>query len=125
MIQNLFVHIDVDSDTRGRFVLDMIIQAIALGIWLLPQSASFILPLHPNLRQPDLGTVVDQTRFSISDSSSSFVEHFDNYWDQDSGRYRQLCVLHPKGDGQLDDESFKSAVSLCGTGGIIRLPDFN
>ncbi|ORY30782.1 putative polygalacturonase [Naematelia encephala] len=57
--------------------------------------------------------------------SSPLLEIDESYFDVESGTKRKLCVLHPKGGEELDDDNFKAAFEHCGNGGIIRLPDAN
>lgn len=58
-------------------------------------------------------------------SVASTLEYFDSHYDEKTSRHRKLCVLHPRGDGLLDDEPFRAAFDKCGKGGVIRLPDAN
>lgn len=54
-----------------------------------------------------------------------YLEIHTNHLDAESGTKRKLCVLHPKGGDEFDDENFKQAFKECGTDGVIKLPDAN
>jgi hypothetical protein len=97
-------------------------------------SATVALVLKPPSRwrndEPDLFQLPlqlpDQTRPITLDSTlPPTLEYYHRLYDETSGRHRPLCVLHPKGGGQLDDGPFKTAFDKCGNGGVIRLPDAN
>ena len=63
---------------------------------------------------------------ALSDSlDDGLLEITNDYLDPSTSSKRKLCVLHPRGDGQYDDDNFKKAHEECGNGGIIRLPDAN
>lgn len=62
---------------------------------------------------------------SLSATGSPHLEIHEDHFDTENQRQRRLCVLHPRGGDNLDDDNFKRAFDECGRGGIIRLPDAN
>lgn len=57
--------------------------------------------------------------------SNPHLEVYHDHIDPATQSKSKLCVLHPLGGDQFDDDNFKRAVLECGNGGIVRLPDAN
>jgi hypothetical protein len=87
-----------------------------------------LLPLLASLASasiiPTTQEIID-TASSFLHPSSPLLEIHSNHYDEFSGKYRKLCVLHAKGGEEFDDDNFMKAHEECGIGGIIRLPDAN
>lgn len=92
--------------------------------WLVPALAYVVNPMATS--QQVLSELQHgRERLSLHMWLPSTLEYYETHFDETSQRHRPLCVLHPKGEGLLDDEPFKTAVARCGNGGVIRLPDHN
>jgi hypothetical protein len=74
---------------------------------------------------PSAQDLVKEANALLHPTNNAQIEVHHDYLDETTQSKRKLCVLHPLGGDDFDDENFKIAVKECGNGGIVRLPDAN
>ena len=92
-----------------------------LGLLALSSSGSLASVLE---YLPSAQDLVKEANALLHPTNAQIEVHHD-YLDETTQSKRKLCVLHPLGGDEFDDENFKIAVKECGNGGIVRLPDAN